>query len=159
MTTDHVNAGSRLRDAVEAAIGSEVSGVEQIGSSSVSGLLAKPIVDLAIGIVSTGRIGTIRTLLEAADWIYRGDAGDSGGHVFVLETQPWHRVAHVHVVDFRGDQWHNYLRFRDLLRRSPQAQARYGDAKMKLAETHHHDRRAYTDGKTRIVHELLADLG
>lgn len=158
MTTDQVAAGSRLRDEVGGVLVSAVEGVEQIGSSSVSGLLAKPIVDLAVGIATTAQAVAVRSLLEDAGWIYRGDAGGSGGHVFVLETLPWHRVAHLHVVEFGGDQWENYLRFRDLLRRSPQARERYEDVKAGLSETHMHDRRAYTDGKTMIVHELLADF-
>lgn len=158
MTTDQVAAGSRLRDEVAGLLASGVEGVEQIGSSSVTGLLAKPIIDLAVGIATRVQVATVRSLLEDASWIYRGDAGDSGGHVFVLETLPWHRVAHVHVVEFAGEQWGNYLRFRDLLRRSPQARERYGNAKARLSETHMHDRRAYTDGKTIIVHDLLADF-
>lgn len=159
MTSDQVTACSRLRDVVEATLGSVVAGVEQVGSSSVEGLLAKPIVDLAVGIATEDQLGTVRTMLEAAGWIYRGNAGESGGHVFVLETEPWHRVAHLHVVEFGGDQWQNYVRFRDLLRRSAQARARYEGAKMKLVETHRNDRKGYTDGKATIVQELLADFG
>lgn len=158
-TSDQVAIGTRLRDAVEAVLGSAVAGVEQIGSSSVSDLLAKPIVDLAVGLGENDAERTVRTVLVAAGWIYRGDAGGSGGHVFVLETRPWHRVAHLHVVELGGDQWQNYLSFRDLLRRSPEARARYEVAKMKLVETHQNDRRAYTEGKTAVVLELIDDFG
>ena len=96
--------------------------------------------------------------LQASGWIYRGDAGANGGHVFVLEARPWHHVAHLHVVDHGGEQWRNYLQLRDLLRRSPDARARYESVKRQLANEIGDDRKAYTDGKTGIVGELLDDL-
>jgi GrpB-like predicted nucleotidyltransferase (UPF0157 family) len=98
-----VAAGSSLRDQVAAILEDDAAGVEQIGSSSVVGLLAKPIIDLAVGLSEHHDLGAVRGRLEAAGWIYRGDAGDDGGHVFVLEARPWHRVAHLHVVDQTRD--------------------------------------------------------
>jgi GrpB-like predicted nucleotidyltransferase (UPF0157 family) len=93
--------------------------------------------------------------LRADGWIYRGDAGDQGGHIFVLESRPWHRVAHLHVVDHDGDQWRAYLRFREVLRRSPQARERYEAVKLRLAAQRPIDRRAYTNGKTAVVTSIL----
>ncbi|MBK9970388.1 MAG: GrpB family protein [Acidimicrobiaceae bacterium] len=130
-----------------------VVGVEQIGSSSVVGLLAKPIVDIAVGLAAEHDLQPVHERLVGAGWIYRGDAGASGGHVYVLETQQWHRVAHLHVVDQEGEQWSNYLRLRNLLRRDPSARARYEAVKQQLAGQVADDRTAYTDGKTSIVHQ------
>lgn len=148
-------AGSELRWLVAQCLDSTVSEVEQIGSSSVVGLLAKPIIDLAIGLSAHGDLPAVTSRLEAAGWVYRGDAGDEGGHVFVLEARPWHRVAHVHVVEHGGAQWRNYLRLRDLLRSSPAARERYEAVKRQLAEEHGDDRAAYTDGKSDVVTALL----
>lgn len=157
-TEDWLVAGSRLRDEVERSLGTSVAGVEQIGSSSVPGLLAKPIVDLAVGLATDHDLTAVIEKLESSAWTYRGDAGDNGGHVFVLETRPWHRVAHLHVVQHDGTQWRDYLRLRDLLRRSSKARARYEAEKLRLAETHPNDREAYTEGKTKIIRGLLAEL-
>ena len=118
-------AGSRLREEVRASLGPLVAGVEQIGSSSVPGLLSKPIVDLAAGLAEADGVAAVTERMEPMGWVYRGDAGDNGGHVFVLEDRPWHRVAHLHVVEHNGTQWRNYMRFRDLLARSSDARERY----------------------------------
>jgi len=153
-------AGIRVREWVAGLLADYPAEVELVGSAAVPGLLAKPIIDLAVGIAPAGRPGllpaAVLASLVADGWIYRGDAGDDGGHVFVLETRPWHRVAHLHVVERGGEQWRNYLRLRDLLRRCPQARARYQEAKLRLAERQPADRRAYTSGKTGVVTELLA---
>jgi GrpB-like predicted nucleotidyltransferase (UPF0157 family) len=75
--------------------------------------------------------------------------------VFVLEARPWHRVAHIHVVDFDGEQWRNYLLFRDLLRRDPAARAQYEFAKPQVAVEVGADRTTYTDRTSSIVGHLL----
>jgi GrpB-like predicted nucleotidyltransferase (UPF0157 family) len=125
--------GVELRNRVAQALNGVATDVEVIGSSSVLGLLAKPIIDLAVGIDPNQPISAVTARLAPDGWIYRGDAGSDGGHVFVLEARPWHRVAHVHVVEHDGGQWRNYLRFRDLLRRSRDARERYEAVKLRLA--------------------------
>lgn len=156
-TQGWVDAGARLRDEVADQLATGAAGVEQIGSSSVVGILAKPIIDLAIGLAADHELPSVRERLESSGWIYRGDAGAHGGQVFVLETAPWHRVAHAHVVDDDGEQWRNYVRFRDLLRRSPEARHRYETVKQRLVTDVGHDRTAYTDAKNDVVTSLLDD--
>ena len=147
--------GAELRNRVAEALDGLAADVEVIGSSSVPGLLAKPIIDLAVGLDANQSLSPVTARLQADGWIYRGDAGSDGGHVFVRETRPWHRVAHLHVVDHDGRQWQNYLRFRDLLRRSPDARERYEAVKLKLAQEEPTDRKAYTRGKTEVVTSLI----
>jgi len=156
-TPDWADAGARLRREVAGRLAGFAAGVEQIGSSTVKGLLAKPIVDLAIGVTTGQELTPVRERLESAGWIYRGDAGTQGGHVFVLESAPWHRVAHAHVVEHLGEQWCNYSRLRDLLRRSPGARQRYEDTKLRLINEVGDDRTVYTEGKTEIVAALLEE--
>jgi GrpB-like predicted nucleotidyltransferase (UPF0157 family) len=154
-TLEWLALGEELRSKVEDVLDAAAQQVELIGSSSVVGLLAKPILDIAVGASAPGAPIEITRRLVATGWIYRGDAGDAGGHVYVLETTPWHRVAHVHLVEHGGVQWVNYLRLRDLLRRDPEARARYEQVKLRLAAEVDHDRYAYTNGKTAVVAALL----
>lgn len=150
-----IDAGTRLRDEVAGRLAGNVLGVEQIGSSSVLTLLAKPIVDIAVGLGDEHEFSPVRDRLQSAGWIYRGDAGAKGGHVFVLETTSRFRVAHIHVVDYDGEQWRNYLGLRDVLRGSSTARDRYELVKQQLVGEFGDNRTAYTDGKTNIVHILL----
>lgn len=157
-TESWVVAGSSLRDEVAAVLEGEAEAVEHVGSSSVIGLLAKPIVDLAVGLSAPQDVSAVKGRLGGAGWIYRGDAGENGGHVFVLESRPWYRVAHIHVVQHRGTQWLDYLRLRDLLQQNPHACERYESAKLRLVGELGDDRKAYTDAKTEVVRSLLRDL-
>ena len=128
---------------------------EGFGPDYAKRVLAKPIVDIAVGLHDDCEFSSARDRLEVAGWIYRGDAGENGGHVFVLETKPQHRVAHLHIVEHDGKQWHDYMRLRDLLRRSSTARDQYEQAKQQLAEDVRGNRVAYTDGKSNIVSLLI----
>jgi GrpB-like predicted nucleotidyltransferase (UPF0157 family) len=148
-------AGVELQGRVARVLDGVTTHVEVIGSSSVLDLLAKPIIDLAVGLTIDQPLTPTTTRLETDGWIYRGDAGEDGGHVFVLEARPRHRVAHLHVVRYKSKFWRDYLRFRDLLRQSPDARNRYEAVKVDLARREPVDRKAYTIGKTEVVASLL----
>jgi GrpB-like predicted nucleotidyltransferase (UPF0157 family) len=155
------NAGweSIARDLIEdmrEAVVCSIQAVEHIGSTAVPGLLAKPIIDLAIGVDPGVNVPEIAEPMSQLGWIYRGDAGDDGGWVFVMEDAPWHRVAHAHGVEFGGPQWIRYLEFRELLRQSPAARRAYEATKERLATEHPDGRDRYTAGKTATVQRLLA---
>lgn len=153
-----VEAGAALVARTADVLGTLAVEVEQVGSSSVVGLLAKPILDVAVGVARGAELAPVRAALDTEGWIYRGDAGSEGGHVFVLESRPWHRVAHLHVVEHGGREWVDYLRLRDLLRADPDACRRYGEEKRRLAALHPDDRQAYTRDKTPIVTQLLSEV-
>jgi GrpB-like predicted nucleotidyltransferase (UPF0157 family) len=143
-----------LADRIRAALGESAPGVEHVGSTAVPGLAAKPILDLAAGVNGVS-IEAVRDPLEGLGYEYRGDAGDRGGLVFVLEDRPRHRVAHVHVVEHGGPQWQRYLDFRDLLRRDASARTAYERLKTELAREFADDRKAYSAAKQGIVRNLL----
>ena len=77
----------------------------------------------------------------------------------MLDARPWHRVAHLHVVDHGGRQWTNYLAFRDLLRADPEARRRYGADKVRAADDHQADRPSYQAAKGGFVDGVLDSLG
>ncbi len=159
-TTDAwISAGTHLRDQVAVMLDDQAAEVEHIGSSSVLGLLAKPIVDLVVGLAAGHDFELVSSTLEASGWIYIADAGESGGQILVLEARPQYRVAHLHVVDRGGVQWLDYLRFRGLLRTSSEARRRYEAAKVQLLDEHGDRRQAYTDAKSKVVTSLLDGLG
>jgi GrpB-like predicted nucleotidyltransferase (UPF0157 family) len=141
---------------ISQAVPALVQRVEHIGSTAVPGLLSKPIVDLAVGMQPNAEVEDLADRLATIGWIYRGDAGDDGGLVFVMEDAPWHRVAHPHGVVYGGEQWTRYLALRELLRRSAPARRAYEEAKTELAVRFPDDHANYTAGKTPTVTKLLA---
>jgi GrpB-like predicted nucleotidyltransferase (UPF0157 family) len=151
--------GADLCCDVAAALDQLAIAVEHVGSTAVPSMLAKPVLDLAVGVQDASGIALVQDRLEQRGWSYRGDAGEQGGHVFVLETRPKFRVAHVHVVEHQGTQWRRYLSLRTLLRDSPDARRRYASTKVDLAARFAGDNghRQYTEAKGDVIAALLDD--
>lgn len=147
----------RERDVICRAIGELIGGIEHIGSTAVPGLRAKPIIDIAVGVADLADVATIHAQLEVAGYIYRGDGGDNGGHLFVREAAPQFRTHHVHVVMHGGRQWVNYLLVRNHLRGSATARTEYAALKEQLAGRFPGNRGDYTAGKAEFIERLLGD--
>jgi GrpB-like predicted nucleotidyltransferase (UPF0157 family) len=131
--------------------------IEHVGSTAVPGLLAKPILDIAVGLFHASSVEEAVSAIRGLSYQYQCDAGSEGGHVLVREAEPLVRTHHVHVVELGDPQWEAYLLFRDFLREHRHAREAYGAEKVALAHRHSGDREAYTEAKDGIVRELLAE--
>lgn len=76
---------------IRSALGGAIQAVAHVGSTAVPGLLAKPILDLAVGVHRATGVDQIADAMSTLGWIYRGDAGNDGGWVFVMEDSPCKR--------------------------------------------------------------------
>ena len=144
---------ARLR----AVIGDLAADIQHVGSTAIEGLVAKPILDIAVALRSAEDVPALTGRLCEDGYIYRGDSGSDGGHLFVREPEPDVRTVHLHAVLRSDPQWADYLAFREMLRRDPDARARYADLKMRLAERFPGDRLAYTTGKETFIRGLLRE--
>jgi GrpB-like predicted nucleotidyltransferase (UPF0157 family) len=146
----------RERRVLQEQIGGHVLDIQHVGSTAVSGLDAKPIIDMAVAVASPTVIAGRRQPLCNLGYIDRGDAGTEGGYLFVKESSPDVRTHHLHIVDIDDPQWRNYLRFRDILRADATVRTRCGELKKSLQVQFPQDRKAYTDGKNAFIRGVLS---
>ena len=125
-----------------------------MGSTAVPSLDAKPILDIAVAVASTQVIPRLRRPLGQLGYIYRGDAGEDGGHLFVKESAPDVRTHHLHVV-VDDLQWREWLLLRDSLRADEMLRTRYSELKKALQERFAEDRRGYTEAKNKFIRGLV----
>lgn len=129
--------------------------IQHIGSTSIPGTIAKPILDIGVLVKDLKELDDIGKILSQLSYTYRGDAGASGGHVFV-KNKPGNIRTHIlHVIEASDPQWKHYIMFRDYLNAHPEFAERYAEVKWALARKFPHDRGAYTKGKTAFVQEVL----
>ena len=130
--------------------------LQHVGSTSIPGLAAKPIIDVGILLTHRDSFEDLCAALTSIGLIYRGDKGPPG-ELFIREPERDFRTHHIHVY-FAGDpNWEKCLTFRDRLRASAQLRDEYESLKRKLAAQHRDDRMAYTDAKTEFVNRVLSD--
>jgi GrpB-like predicted nucleotidyltransferase (UPF0157 family) len=128
--------------------------VEHVGSTSVPGLAAKPVVDMLAGVHDLDASRPCIDLLSADGWLwapYREDVE----HWFCRPT-PEERTHHLHVVAHGGEEWRDMLDFRDALRADADLLDRYAMLKQELATRHRDDRNAYTEAKAAFIRAALA---
>lgn len=129
--------------------------IEHIGSTAVRGLIAKPIVDIAIGLADFTELDLVVERMKAKGYRYRGFRPDAGGHICDFRIGE-RTIRHAHVVVAHSEQWHRYIAFRDFLRSCPSARNRYETLKRGLALQYPWHRRTYTASKHQFI-EALTD--
>ena len=130
--------------------------MEHIGSTSVPGLAAKPVVDVGILLSDPNDFEALENALDSIGLEYRGDKGTNGGHLFIRESGPEIRTHHIHVYFAGASEWDRYIIFRDRLRSNPDLRDEYAALKRDLARRYEDDRFAYMAGKTDFVNRVLA---
>lgn len=142
--------------AVRAALGDALLGVEHIGSTSVPGLPAKPIIDMMPLVRDVREVDRRISAMAAAGYTPRGEFGLPGRRYFV--KGPAHaRLVHCHIYAADNPEVERHLAFRDYLRTHPAERDAYAQLKMQLAQAHPTDIVAYMDGKNGLIKQLEAE--
>ena len=142
---------ARLR----AALGDLAVGIEHYGSTSVPGLVAKPLLDILVGGRDATDPAPYIAALTPLGYDYSAQAGVPEHLVFGRGSARTHLV---HVVRYGGDAWRRALQFRDALRANAGLRDAYAAMKRELAECHGTDRARYTAEKGALIEQVLARL-
>jgi GrpB-like predicted nucleotidyltransferase (UPF0157 family) len=127
--------------------------IEHVGSTSIPGAAAKPIIDIDIVVRSRWDVKRAIRMLEEGGYKHVGDKGIPGREAF---ESPGGMIAHHLYVVVEGNSAHDrHLKFRDYLRINPEMVHRYSALKKSLANQFRNDREAYTEAKTTFVEDVL----
>lgn len=133
---------------VRSALGATAVQVEHIGSTSVPGLAAKPIIDVLVTVADITAEENYLDQLLAAGYVLRVR---EPGHRLVRTPV---RDVHVHVWEVGDEAVGEYLLFRDRLRASPEDRELYERTKRALLTRDWTDMNAYADAKSDVVAEI-----
>jgi GrpB-like predicted nucleotidyltransferase (UPF0157 family) len=146
---------ANLAARVKAALGSLVVAVEHVGSTSVPGLAAKPVIDLDIILRSRADLQETIRLLALIGYHHEGDLGIAGREAFRSPAGPPRH--HVYVLAAGANELRRHLAFRDALRANNELRDRYAELKRSLAERYGNDRQSYTDAKSAFIASVCAE--
>lgn len=137
---------ARIREAG----GDAIIEVHHIGSTSVPGMLAKPIIDLMPGLRWFEAGKTIVEAMTALGFDARGEFGIPRRHYFHRED------VHVHAYAVGEGQWQDQLDFRDYLRVDEAVRAEYAALKRELQQQYRFDPQEFSNQKSAFVAQVLA---
>ena len=138
-------------------LGDAAVDIQHVGSTAIASIYAKPIIDIVIGVRNLNDIVSYVELLKQHDFVFRGEDVE-GQLLFVMgDFEKDTRTHHIHVVKWNGEEWNNYINFRNYLNCRPDKARLYDACKKKMASQFPDDRRSYTAGKQELIECLLKE--
>ena len=134
-------------------LGMKALAIEHIGSTSVPGLAAKPIIDLDVIVEDSSDEAAYLPALLAAGYFLRVREPDWHEHRMLRTPE---LDVHVHVFSRGCEEVARHLTFRNHLRHHPEDRLRYEALKRKLAKEDWSDMNAYASAKDEMVEDILA---
>lgn len=150
-----------LRGKIASVLRLMASAIEHVGSTSVIGLAAKPIIDIDVLLSSSSHLPNAIDRLATLGYVHQGDLGIKDREAFL---SPHGAIPHhLYVCPPRSNEFRRHIAFRNYLRTHPADAAEYGVLKKSLALRYRDDRDAYLAGKSEFVRALtshaLSQLG
>lgn len=143
-----------IRQELEAVIGDLILGVEHVGSTSVPGLSAKPIIDIDVVIRDYGLFDEVMGRLRSVGYQHEGDLGIRDREAFRYDNKPHLRQHHLYVCPQFSEELHRHITFRDYLRTHPQAVKQYSKVKEEGARLYPESMEDYIQYKSPCIEEM-----
>jgi GrpB-like predicted nucleotidyltransferase (UPF0157 family) len=145
---------------IKVFLGEKITGsclrIEHVGSTSIPGMTAKPIIDLIL-VIKSGELEKMIDLLAERGYYHNGNQGIEEREVFKMEdgelkdSLPRH---HLYVCPEHAHELRKHTAFRDFLKQNSEYAEKLSTLKWSLAEKFDNDVYAYMDGKDALVKEI-----
>ena len=140
-----------IKNELEKALGGLALAIEHVGSTSVEGLSAKPIIDIDVVIEDYSVFDAVVENLAAVGYEHEGDLGIKDREAFRYDDKPHLHRHHLYVCPKDSAELHRHITFRDFLRKHPEAVEEYGAVKQNGAELYPTDIDKYIEHKTACI--------
>ena len=144
---------------IKGLAGTNLIEIEHIGSTSVPGLSAKPIIDLMAKFKNFESIDSFiaNNLLQLPEWNFvPTELDERPWRRFCVMVKDSYRFAHLHLVPINSERWDQHISFREILRKDEDLRNEYQDLKDRLAKELGNDREAYTEAKAQFIVKVLS---
>ena len=141
------------------ALGDLIIGVEHVGSTSVRGMSAKPIIDIDVVIKDYSVFDEVVCRLGAIGYIHEGDLGITDREAFKYSEKTHLQKHHLYVCPQYSAELHRHVTFRDFLRCNPEAAKTYSSVKERAATLFPDDVDKYIKYKSPCIEELYVACG
>ena len=150
----------KIRRMIEQYAGAYFSSIEHVGSTSVEGLGAKPVIDLDAVLKDPDDLPKVIAKLAEHGYVHQGDLGLPGREAFFRprdydEQEKGVMKYHFYVCRPDAKPYLEHIAFRDYLRTHSQARDEYQRIKEELAERYRFDADTYCECKTQFIRKIL----
>ena len=127
--------------------------IEHVGSTSVEGLSAKPIIDIMVVVDKFEDFEKVREYFLIEPYSIKEDSDSD--EILVRRGSEENRTHFIHVVEDGSNRCINTILFRDYLRKHEDVRKEYEELKIELAKKFENDRKSYTVSKNEFIQNIL----
>lgn len=142
------------KELLKEVLGNRIIEIHHVGSTSIKGLKAKPIIDILVVINSFDQIKEIEELLKPYNYENRGTQGLLDRYFFAKGSDDA-RSHYIHFVKPNSNTYYNQLYFKKYLIDHPEYIKKYCDLKQELAKKYSNERPKYTAGKSEFITSVI----
>lgn len=160
-TDEWENEANRVIEIIKSVCCDTVVDIAHVGSTSVKGLKAKPIIDIAVAVDSFDDFIKYKPFLQENGFYYRPEASIDGQLLFAAgsfyDGSGEDQTHFVHVVKKDSMEWINYINFKNYLASNECARKEYETLKIELSKMYFCDcdRKRYLEGKSDFIKKTL----
>lgn len=134
--------------------GQEALEIQHVGSTAIPGILAKPIIDIALIVHSLKKARRYEEKLKEIDYIIKKDDARKE-RLFFTKGPEKKRTHYLHVGQCGSGYAEEMILFRDYLRQHKNIAEKYSDLKKNLAKKYFNKRELYSVGKSEFVKKII----
>ena len=152
---DFINISNEIRD----VLGELALRIEHVGSTSVPGLSAKPVIDIDVVIRDDSMLEEVVSRLAKIGYQHEGNLGIAGREAFGYEGKEHLKEHHLYVCPEDSPELKRHVAFRDYLRSHPDAVREYSRIKEEAASLYPYEIDQYIGHKSPVIEKIYKEIG
>ena len=152
---DFISISNEIRD----ALGELALRIEHVGSTSVPGLSAKPVIDIDVVIRDHSVLDEVISRLAKIGYQHEGNLGIAGREAFGYEGKEHLKEHHLYVCPEDSPELKRHIAFRDYLQSHPDAVQEYSRIKEEAASFYPYDIDQYIGHKSPVIEKIYKEIG
>ncbi|AJH00876.1 hypothetical protein LF65_04336 [Clostridium beijerinckii] len=144
---------------LEKAIENSIIAIEHVGSTSVEGLSAKPIIDIDVVIKNYGSFQVVKSRLESLGYYHEGNLGIKDREAFKYTEKLEFMAHHLYVCPQNSQELKRHIAFRDYLRTHDKDRDKYSEIKLQASKKYPTDIDSYIETKSPLINEIYKKIG
>lgn len=153
-TTEWSNEFKKEKAILEKLLHGYALAIEHVGSTSIPGLSAKPVLDIAVAVKDIDALRQLIPLLSENGYDPLNSI-ETKEELLARKGTPENRTHYIHIEVIGSTYWTNHILFRDYLLQHPEVIKEYEALKQKLSTEHKDEREKYTSAKNEFIQRIL----
>ena len=149
----------KIKTELADALGQLATGIEHVGSTSVEGLSAKPVIDIDVVIKDCTVFEDAKNALEKIGYRHEGNLGIPGREAFKYDGKEHLKKHHLYVCTEDSEELKRHIAFRDYLHSHPDAVKEYSRIKEDGARMYPYDIDRYIEYKSPLIDKIYKEIG